>query len=1402
MVTTITEHSYNKFFKGMGYRLQDIPQDFHLQAANGADIPYLGYIEIDVKALDVRVPDRLVLVLRDLGTPGQEQTQAILGMNFLAECWSAVVAPSANEHLRLLQSRGGPEAVWNKAMMAAEKHIKFDAIVGPISRAYLPRDTTLVVPPREVAVFQASARAGPNGRSYYAVLEPDSTANLPPSISLKCAAVHVVKGRFAVALVNEMEQEVLLPPHTCLGTIHHVEEVEACKDGPKETLEEGHRVQSASMSAKCGGQDSTLLDELDLGERLTPEEKTKFNSLLRKYAGVFSQHDFDLGYSNAVKHTIHTGDTPPIRQRYRSLPPSQHQEVRRHIQELLGAGIIRESNSPWASPIVVVKKRDQSIRLCVDYRRLNAVTTKSSFPLPRIDESLQALGDSKYFSVLDLTSGFYQVAMAEKDMEKTAFVTPFGLWEYTRLPFGLCNSPATFQRVMQRCLGDQALSSLLIYLDDVIVYSDSFDEHLVRLEQVFIRLQQHGLKLKPRKCGFFKKEVKYLGHLVTAGEGVKPDPDKISIVKGWPEPTTVTQLRSFLGFAGFFRKFVRNFSTVARPLLQYLQGSTTRGKVNTGKRPITLDETARAAFQALKQRLVESPVLKFADFSRPFIVETDASTDGLGAVLSQQLADGSRAVIAYASRTLRRAERNDNRYSAFKLELLAIRWAVCQAFRDFLSGNRCTIVTDHNPLMYLDSANLSATELRWVQQLSSFDYQLEYRPGRKNAAADALSRLPGNPVEHDGGPGVPEAVVSSGAICAIVNLPGEATTIPPTLCHQIRVAETEGSSCLPGYSPSQLRQFQREDVILQKVISYLQRDRRPTRAERDTEMREVVKVLKHWNQLYLKDGVLFRCWKYPDGSKGERLVVPAALVEAVLRCLHDDAGHSGAKRTLQLIRPLFFWPRMDIAVRSWCEKCRRCTVAKPPNRHIRAPMGTLRATAPMEVLALDFTVLEPSSDGYENVLVITDVFSKYTWAIPTRDQRAETVAKVLIKHIFNQFGAPMRLHSDNGKCFEARVVQELCSLYGIAKTHTTPYHPQGNGQCERFNRTLHHLLMTLPAEKKVRWTDTLPHLMNWYNNTPHSSTGYEPTYLMLGRTARLPQHLLLGVDHPKVHGDTTHEYVQKYSKQMERAREAAAAVLDKNAEMRKTRHDRDLLERPLNRGEYVLVRDRAKRGRAKIQDYWEQEPYLVAGRPYEGQPVYVLRNAAGREKILHRTELKHCPWEFDVNQPSQSDDTTSSGGDGTASSSSSDFLRSRILTWVPKTAAEAPSCQTTSMPSPPKPTVSEAPSTAEIDPDALALPTAHQATPKTTTSIIEEEDPPQPIEPVPVEPEVYTIDRVTEDQSTPDGATAELHPLPRRSRRVTKGKPPARYQSSVLYLLNQVKRLVANDDNIDSSDTE
>ena len=365
------------------------------------------------------------------------------------------------------------------------------------------------------------------------------------------------------------------------------------------------------------------------------------------------------------------------------------EEVRSHIKELLAAGIIRPSHSPFSSNVVLVRKSDGSLRLCIDYRQLNSRTIKDNYALPRIEEILDSLAGNTYFSVLDMKSGYHQIEIVEEHKERTAFtVGPLGFYEFNQMSFGLANAPATYQRLQEQCLGDLHLKICFIYLDDLIIFSSSFQEHLNRLQQVFQRIRDYGLKLSPKKCSFFMKKVKYVGHIVSK-DGVEPDPDKLSKVKNWPTPTNCEQVRQFLGFAGYYRKFIHNFAKIARPLIDIMAVCK---KPRSNCKP-KLDPKwhwnteQQQAFEILKEKLTSPPVLSYPDFSKPFKLHTDACQTGLGAVLYQEQ-DGLDRVIAYASRGLSKSEKN---YPTHKLEFLALKWSVTEKFADYLQGKEFTV---------------------------------------------------------------------------------------------------------------------------------------------------------------------------------------------------------------------------------------------------------------------------------------------------------------------------------------------------------------------------------------------------------------------------------------------------------------------------------------------------------------------------------------------------------------------------------------------------------------------------------------------------------------------------------------------------------------------------------------
>ena len=399
-----------------------------------------------------------------------------------------------------------------------------------------------------------------------------------------------------------------------------------------------------------------LLEQIKLEEGTadwTEEQRNQVKSVIEQYSFLFAMNSLDLGRTDLVKHHIELKDYTPIKDRYRRIPPHQYEEVRKHLKEMLDIGAIRRSNSPWASPVVLVRKKDGSLRFCIDLRKLNARTVKDAYSLPHIEDALDSLNGACIFTSLELKSGYWQVELDEDSIPLTAFtVGPLGFYECVRMPFGLTNAPATFQWLMESCLGELHLNWCIIYLDDIIIFSKTPDDHITRLEGVFEKLAKAGLKLKPSKCEFFCSSLKYLGHIVSK-DGIATDPRKIEAIQKWPQPKTVTDVRSFTGFTNYYCKFIKGYAKIARPLHELTSGDNAKRKHQKVDWNIRCNES----FNALKSICSECPVLAYADYTKSFVLHTDASTTGLGAVLYQKQEDGKERVIAYASRSLNIGQR-------------------------------------------------------------------------------------------------------------------------------------------------------------------------------------------------------------------------------------------------------------------------------------------------------------------------------------------------------------------------------------------------------------------------------------------------------------------------------------------------------------------------------------------------------------------------------------------------------------------------------------------------------------------------------------------------------------------------------------------------------------------------
>jgi hypothetical protein len=481
------------------------------------------------------------------------------------------------------------------------------------------------------------------------------------NIEFKPGLFEVVNGKVPVIVENKSSKILLIKAGMKLGSIEeisNIKHVNSVQHGPKNNTRKA-------------------ADLLKFDKNLTEDQKEKLRALVAEYEHIFSKSDNDLGFHNKTKLHIDTGTNRPIKSNPYKIPYAMQDEVKKMIDEMLANGIISKSKSPWSSPIVIVKKRDGSNRFCIDYRKLNLLTTKDNYPVPLIEETLNSLKDSNFFTSLDLASGYWQIALDEETKEKTAFISKEGLFEFERMPFGLSNAVSCFQRTMETVL--QGLRNIKVYLDDILIHSKNFAEHLVHLKEVFMRLEEANLKLKPSKCVFAQTETKYLGFDIN-GEGIKPSSDRIITLLNYPAPSTAKQVKRFLGMASYYRRWIYHFSTIAEPINMLLK---------KGVKFKWSDECARN-FKLIINSLTNPPLLIYPDFNEKFILETDASNVGLGAVLAQKDRTGLNRPIGYASRMLKGAEKN---YSATEIECLAIVWAV-EHFRQFMDDILNDILND------------------------------------------------------------------------------------------------------------------------------------------------------------------------------------------------------------------------------------------------------------------------------------------------------------------------------------------------------------------------------------------------------------------------------------------------------------------------------------------------------------------------------------------------------------------------------------------------------------------------------------------------------------------------------------------------------------------------------------
>lgn len=1030
------------------------------------------------------------------------------------------------------------------------------------------------------------------------------------------------------------------------------------------------QILSISSDTKSEDRIVTLLNKVDCSH-LNNEETESLRDILIEYNSVFYLEGDILSHTDTITHRIEINEgIKPINTKPYRLAMSQREEIGKQVEKMLKENIIRPSNSAWNSPLLVVTKKlpNNKIkhRVVVDYRQLNNVTIGDAYPVLDLSDILSQVGNAAYFSVLDLASGFHQILIDPRDRYLTAFSTGTSShpnpclgnqFEFNRMPFGLKNAPATFNRLMRTVMSGLQGISCLVYMDDIVVFAHTLAEHNMKLKQVLDRLIGHNLKLQPEKCKFLRKEVVYLGHLISQ-DGIRPDPNKTAAVSGFPRPKNQKGVRSFLGLISFYRRMVDHFGSLSKPLTSLLKKDST----------FQWTEQCEEAFNLLKNAVISSPILQHPNFKERFILTTDASAYAISGVLSQGEL-GSDLPIAFISRTLQPAE---TRYSTTEREMLAIFWSIKQ-LRHYLLGYFFIVVTDHRPLQYIFRVKDSFSRLfRWRLQLSDYDFVVVYKPGKSNNVADALSRY------------VPECnVVTRSAKRKETQIESQCETNRPTDISQPINAEYKHlllnknfenclnfiskynvtENCINEANISQMNKnesqlflvtpdsvllMQNEIIKLNDSIYLLKENnftfyltvknssRNELEFDKFYEIMTNFKVVLSEHKLdsisfiknenscanidFIKMKQILR-YIFSDFNFKFNIYIDERIylndqndIKKVIKETHDSliGGHIGIRRSILKLKSIYFWKNMKSDIKNYIRNCEQCQKNKI-TRKTKMPMViTTTSKKPFDRISLDVVGPLPITEKNNSyILTCQDDLTRYVVAMCLEDQTAETIARAFTKHIVLKFGCPISILTDNGTNFVSDLMKRVCKLLQIKKYHTTAYHPESNGSLERSHRVLKEYLRNYVNKNLNNWDEFIQYGVFVYNTSPHSSTGFTPHELLFGEKANIPSSLTKNLT--PVYNYDDYYFELKYK--LQNAHEFARRNLIASKENTKKYYDKHTNDFSLKIGDKVLLESATNK---KLESRYEG-PYEILDFPSDVNTAIRVKN---KQQIVHNNRLK------------------------------------------------------------------------------------------------------------------------------------------------------------------------------------
>jgi hypothetical protein len=1026
---------------------------------------------------------------------------------------------------------------------------------------------------------------------------PDTKQCSKLKIQVPDAFVEINRFAFYLCVYNPTRYVHTLAANTKLGSVHYQSDDEivynifgACEQSA--TVENANQVHSILTSEQGGPHDSSSVDAILQGLVAHIEDehhRLDFLNILQQ-----NRRSFDTSKMTRAKtkihHTINTGDHLPtsVRPYYKTI--QQRKEVQQEVGKLVNQGILRPSSSPWSSPVLLKKKPDGTYRFLVDFRRLNSVTKKDSYPQPSAEELLHRLAGHRYFTKLDLKSGYFQIPIGESDIPKTAVITQDGLYEFTVLAQGLMNAPPTFQRAMNELLANGRWDYVVVYLDDIVIFSRTIEEHKRHVADVISTLHKANFQVSPQKCNIAVEKVEFLSHIVTC-DRVEPSPEKIKAILDIATPKTLAQANKFIGKVGYYRKFIRDFAKIAAPIHKVTN------KTRTKRHEFRWGEEQQVAFDKFKSILTSAPLfLDFPDRAVPFILSTDASEVRAAGILKQETPNGLK-ICYYKSRLLTDTER---RYSPTEREALAIYWCLTE-LRNYIGDTAITIETDHKPLVNMHKKTTYGNKridnwLIHLQDLIPQIIEIKYRRGIDNVGADYLSRY------ETIGTSDQQPVLSAVTRSMMKKMVPTTPSPPPPMHTQEPTTPLPTPTTTPIFDLSleKIKMAQGYDTTIQDISARC----------RDN---------KQMDNFVLHNDILFRLIvKRRGGIKSRVPYLPASMISTVLEAFHDHplSGHFGIRRTLCKLRGRFWWPNMRQAVEHHISSCQQCS----KHNIVRGKTpGHLKSFDPpadvFQILHMDFWgPVRPSARGNRYVLVLTDNLSKYVIAKPMPNNTAKAAADFIMNEFIMVHGAPERLISDNGVHFNNALMKTITSATHIAHAFSASYHPQTNGQVERFNATFCTQLAKYYDEDKDDWDDYLQSVVYAYNTGIHATTGFTPYELAFGRRQKSP--------FDSTSNSVTLPRPDDFYKRLQRTRSTLLKQAQENIrhqqQLSKQRYDTHRKDMSYSIGDFVFLK--VCTGRTKLDQRWIG-PYRVINKT--GDQNYIVQDdKTGRTNCAHVGQLQ------------------------------------------------------------------------------------------------------------------------------------------------------------------------------------